>query len=139
MRIALVSDEVHPIHDDVQAWLAARGYQTVRYGALRTRADVDWAPAAREGARAVASGLCDEGIFFCWTGTGISMAANKLPGIRAALCTDAETAAGARVWNHANVLCLSNHTLTPDLAHGVLAAWFEAFDTKIGAAGVRLL
>jgi ribose 5-phosphate isomerase B len=53
------------------------------------------------------------------------MAANKVPGIRAALCTDAETARGARVWNHANVLALSNRSCNPDLVREILSAWLE--------------
>ena len=83
------------------------------------------AEVARDAACAIARGECDEGVFFCWTGTGISMAANKVPGIRAALCTDAETARGARVWNHANVLALSNRLCSPDLVKEILAAWLE--------------
>jgi ribose 5-phosphate isomerase B len=78
-------------------------------------------------------------VFFCWTGTGISMAANKVPGVRAALCGDPGTAAGARVWNHANVLCLSNRTLSRDMAREILDAWFDTEPGERGAAGVSLL
>jgi ribose 5-phosphate isomerase B len=72
----------------------------------------------------MARGDCDHGVFFCWTGTDISIAANKVSGIRAALRADPGQAAGARVWNHANVLCLSNRTLADDLAKEILTAWF---------------
>src|SRR5512142_627012 len=69
-------------------------------------------------------GEADEGILFCWTGTGVSIAANKVPGIRAALCQDAETARGARLWNRANVLCLSLRAVSPVIATEILDAWF---------------
>jgi ribose 5-phosphate isomerase B len=109
------------------------------FGALETEEAVPWAKAAEEAALAVAEGRCDEGIFFCWTGTGISMAANKVFGVRAALCVDPGTAAGARVWNHANVLCLSNRLLSEDMAKEILAAWFDTPPGTQGAEGVTLL
>jgi len=84
----------------------------------------------------VARGDCDQGVFFCWTGTGISIAANKISGIRAALCSDPGQAEGARVWNHANVLCLSNRTLADDLAKEILSAWFGAELDGRGEKGV---
>jgi ribose 5-phosphate isomerase B len=87
----------------------------------------------------VAKGECDEGIFFCWSGTGISMAANKVAGIRAALCSDPGAARAARVWNHANVLCLSNRTLSHDMAKEILAAWLDTEPGTQGSAGVRRL
>ena len=76
-------------------------------------------------AEAVASGAADEGILFCWTGTGVSIAANKVPGIRAALCDDAETARGARLWNDANVLCLSLRRTGEIMAKEILDMWFD--------------
>jgi ribose 5-phosphate isomerase B len=65
-----------------------------------------------------------EGILFCWTGTGVSIAANKVWGIRAALCEDAETARGARLWNDANLLCLSIRRTSIPLAFEILQTWF---------------
>ncbi len=132
MRIALCSDEPYAVHQVILDQLEARGHTVEPFGAIATGADAPWASTAEAAAKAVASGSCDEGIFLCWTGTGISMAANKVRGIRAALCTDPGTAAGARVWNHANVLCLSNRLLSPDLAKEILAAWF---DTEVGDKG----
>src|SRR5688572_4916884 len=87
MRIALCSDEIYPVHELCEQLLAARGHAAQRFGALGTRAEVPWAKCAEEAALAVASGACQEGVFFCWSGTGISIAANKVTGIRAALCT----------------------------------------------------
>src|SRR5262249_30253071 len=88
---------------------------------------------------AVAGGECDEGIFFCWSGTGISIAANKVGGIRAALCSDPGAAGAARVWNHANVLCLSNRSLSTDMAKEILNSWFETPEGDAGSDGVRRL
>jgi ribose 5-phosphate isomerase B len=136
VRIALCSDEPYPVHDTVRRWLEQRGHDVVAFGSVATGEEAPWALAAEQAAAAVARGDCDQGVFFCWTGTGISMAANKVAGIRAALCTDPGQAAGARVWNHANVLCLSNRTLAGDLAEEILAAWFDTEPGEQGAAGV---
>jgi ribose 5-phosphate isomerase B len=136
MRIALCSDELYPVHELVERELAARGHEVVRFGALRARAETPWALSAEEAALAVAGGACDEGIFFCWSGTGISISANKVFGVRAALCTDAGTARAARRYNHANVLCLSNRLLSGDVAKEILEAWFEPFPRELGATGV---
>lgn len=136
MRIAIGSDEVYPVHDLVIEELARRGHEVVRFGAIASGADEPWAEVAERAATAVASGDCDEGVLFCWTGTGISIAANKVAGVRAALCGDPGTAAGARVWNHANVLCLSNRTLSGDMAREILAAWLDTEPGDRGRAGV---
>ncbi len=136
MRIALCSDEPYPVHELVRAEIERRGHTVVPFGAIASKHDEPWADAAEQAALAVANGVCDEGVFFCWTGTGISMAANKVPGIRAALCIDPGTAAGARVWNHANVLCLSNRLLSNDMAREILAAWFDTEPGTRGAEGV---
>jgi ribose 5-phosphate isomerase B len=136
MRIALVSDEPYPVHSTVRDWLAERGHEVVPFGSVATGEESPWALAAEQAAEAVARGDCDQGIFFCWTGTGISMAANKVSGIRAALCSDPGQAAGARVWNHANVLCLSNRTLADDLAKEILQVWFDTEPGERGGAGV---
>ena len=137
MIIALCSDELYPVHARVRQELERRGHQVLAFGALETGREAPWALCAEQAARAVASGACAEGIFFCWSGTGISMAANKVPGIRAALCTDAGTVRAARKWNHANVLCLSNRLLSDDLAKELLEAWFEEYPRDVGASGVR--
>jgi ribose 5-phosphate isomerase B len=139
MRIALCSDESYSVHAGVRRWLEARGHEVHPFGAIASGQDEPWALVAEAAALSVASGACDEGIFFCWTGTGISIAANKVSGIRAALCTDPGQAAAARIWNHANVLCLSNRTLSDDMAKELLAAWFDTEVGDQGAAGVTLL
>lgn len=139
MRVALCSDEPYPVHATLRRELERRGHEVVPFGAVADGAEHPWAEVAEAAARAVASGACDEGVFCCWTGTGVSIAANKVPGIRAALCGDPGTAAGARVWNHANVLCLSNRTLSDDMAKEILAAWFDTPPGDRGADGVARL
>ena len=141
MRIALCSDEPYPVHDVVRTQLEARGHSVVPFGAIATGLEAPWAEVAEQAALAVAGGQCDEGIFFCWSGTGISIAANKVAGIRAALCADPGAARAARIWNHANVLCLSNRTLSGDMAKEMLEAWFasDASHNHDGDDGVKRL
>lgn len=136
MRIALASDEVYPVHAVVERELSLRGHVVERFGALATGSDAPWALCAEQAAVSVAQGSCDEGVFFCWSGTGISIAANKVGGVRAALCTDSGTARAARRYNHSNVLCLSNRLLSTDLAKEILEAWFESYPRELGQAGV---
>src|SRR5688572_1388346 len=138
MKFAVCSDEPYGVNETVVKELERRGHVVRRFGAVATGKEAPWADVAREAAEAVARGDCDEGVFFCWTGTGISMAANKVPGIRAALCTDPETARGARTWNHANVLALSNRLTSDERAKEILEAWLATppNDPK-GDAGVQ--
>src|SRR5438045_8444682 len=86
---------------------------------------MDWADVARAVGERVASGAADQGVLFCWTGTGTSIAANKVPGIRAALCHDAETARGARKWNDANVLVMSLRSKPEAVARAIGDAWLD--------------
>jgi ribose 5-phosphate isomerase B len=105
--------------------LRRRGHEPVAHGALADGERPDWAWASEAAARDVAEGRADQGIVCCWTGTGASIAANKVGGVRAALCADAETARGARRWNDANVLALSLRTTSEALLGEILDAWFE--------------
>lgn len=125
MRLAVGSDERTPLTDYVVEELRRRGFELRLVGPLAGQ-DLQWADVARQVAEMVARGEADEGILFCWTGTGVSIAANKVPGIRAALCHDAETARGARAWNQANVLCLSLRSTSQAVAREILDAWFSA-------------
>ncbi len=126
MRIALSSDERTELTDFLVRELEARGHTLLRFGAIAEGdPEVDWPLASSKAARAVARGEADEGIVCCWTGTGASIAANKVRGIRAALCHDAETARGARIWNHANVLALSLRATSIPVAKEILDAWFS--------------
>lgn len=126
MRIALSSDERTELTDFLVRELEARGHTVLRFGAIAEGdPEVDWPLASSKAARVVARGEADEGIVCCWTGTGASIAANKVRGIRAALCHDAETARGARIWNHANVLALSLRATSIPVAKEILDAWFS--------------
>ncbi|OAN45736.1 galactose isomerase [Chloroflexus islandicus] len=123
MRIAVGSDEKNYLTDALIAELERRGHELILFGPLAGNND-PWPDVGRAVGEAVASGQADQGIVCCYTGTGVSIAANKVPGIRAALCHDAQTAAGARKWNDANVLALSLRLTTPELAREMLDAWF---------------
>lgn len=129
MRVALGSDLAGPLLEAIEAWLAARRHEVIRFGALREGADDAWPSVARAVGECVAAGEAGCGILCCWTGTGVSIAANKVPGVRAALCGDAATAAGAREWNDANVLCLSLRATSPAVAEEILEAWFSGAPT----------
>ena len=126
MKIALGSDDSTPLTDFVAEDLGRRGHDVVRTGALVSGADPRWPAVGERVGAMVASGDCAQGILFCYTGTGVSMAANKVRGVRAALCHDAQTAAGARRWNDANVLVMSLRSTSPDEASEMLDAWFSA-------------
>src|SRR6266571_9031631 len=126
MKIAVGSDERTHLTDMLTEELRKRGHDLVLFGPLAENdSDVDWPLVSSKVAEAVAVGEADEGIVCCWTGTGASIAANKVSGIRAALCHDAETARGARIWNHANVLALSLRATTEAIAKEILDAWFS--------------
>lgn len=136
MKIALASDEPYPVHKFVLSYLKELGHDVVLCGSFQSGTTEDsWVQAIHQGATLVNQQDCEEGIFFCWTGTGASIVSNKLPELRAALCTDAETARGARLWNHANVLVLSNRLLSEPLAKEIIDAWFEPYDVNKGLAG----
>jgi ribose 5-phosphate isomerase B len=125
MRIAVAADERTGVAEAVVEELRRRGHEPVVHGALSDGERDDWAWASEAAARDVAGGAADQGIVCCWTGTGASIAANKVPGVRAALCSDAETARGARKWNDANVLALSLRTTSAALLEEILDAWFS--------------
>lgn len=113
----------------IDAWLRERGHVVVHFGALREGDDDAWTSMADATAQAVASGAADFGIVCCWSGTGASIAANKVSGVRAALCADAVTAQDARTWNDANVLALSLRATSGDAAREILAAFFSGSPT----------
>src|SRR5919109_1380382 len=117
MRIVVGADDEGPVAETVVDELRARGHDV-------TVLDRDqWPDVARKVAESVAAGEADQGVLFCWTGTGTSMAANKVPGVRAALAWDPWIADGARRWNDANVLVMSLKRTEPDTARAILDAW----------------
>jgi ribose 5-phosphate isomerase B len=125
MRISVAADERTGVADAVVEELRRRGHEPLLHGALNDGERDDWAWCSEAAARDVAEGRADQAVVCCWTGTGASIAANKVDGIRAALCGDAETARGARRWNDANVLALSLRSTSPALLEEILDGWFE--------------
>jgi ribose 5-phosphate isomerase B len=126
VKIAVAADERTGIAEAVVEELRRRGHEPIPHGALAERERNDWAWASEAAARDVAEGRADQAVVACWTGTGASIAANKVPGVRAALCADAETARGARKWNDANVLALSLRSTSEALLGEILDGWFDA-------------
>jgi ribose 5-phosphate isomerase B len=139
MRIAVGSDMTAPLTDSLVAALREGGHDVELLGPLAGGGE-EWAEVGADVARRVAAGDADRGVVCCWTGTGVSIAANKVAGARAALCGDAETARGARRYNHANVLALSIRATSPPVGIEVLEAFLdepagaEDFDTRNVAA-----
>lgn len=119
MRIAFGTDEQTAVTDAVEAWLAEHGHDVV----VVAERGGPWPGVGAAVGRAVAAGEADRGVVCCWTGTGVSIAANKVPGIRAALCTDRGTAEGARRWNDANVLAFGLRLTTGAVVEELLDAF----------------
>jgi ribose 5-phosphate isomerase B len=117
MRIVVGADDEGAVADVVVDELQARGHD------VTVLEREQWPDVARKVGEAVASGEADQGMVFCWTGTGTAMAANKVPGVRAALVWDPWIAEGARRWNDANVLVMSLKRTAPETAREILDAW----------------
>ena len=124
MKISIGADERLTVVEAALEILQERGDEITWYGP-EEEGTSPWPQVARQVAEDVAEGRAEEGILFCWTGTGVSLAANKVPGVRAALCVDAETARGARLWNNANVLCISMRLTSENILEEIIEAWFE--------------
>ncbi|WP_419847297.1 RpiB/LacA/LacB family sugar-phosphate isomerase [Candidatus Poriferisocius sp.] len=121
MRIAFGTDEPTTLTDAIKQHLTDQGHDVV----AATAEGAPWPDVGRSVGEAVVGDAADVGVVCCWTGTGVSMAANKVPGVRAALCTDAETARGARRWNDANVLALSLRLVSAEVAAEMLNAFLD--------------
>jgi ribose 5-phosphate isomerase B len=119
VRVAFGTDDDAPLAAAVMAHLAEAGHAVEVVAA-----GPPWPTVGRRVGEAVATGRADRGVVCCWTGTGVSMAANKVPGVRAALCVDAETARGARRWNDANVVALSLRLTSRPVAEEIIDAFF---------------
>ena len=125
MRISVAADERTAVAEAVVEELRRRGHEPIVHGALNDDERDDWAWASEAAARDVAEGRAEQAVVCCWTGTGASIAANKVAGVRAALCSDAATARGARTWNDANVLALSLRATSEPVLGEILDGWFE--------------
>jgi len=124
-RVVVGSDELYPCAREAVEYLRRRGFEVLTEGALKTGRPEPWPIVAHEVALYVSKGLVDFGVLVCYTGTGVSIVANKLPGVRAALCNDPETARGARLWNDANILAMSGRLVTEILAREIIDAWLS--------------
>jgi ribose 5-phosphate isomerase B len=124
MRIAIGSDERTALTDAVVDDLRGRGFEVELLGPLEGGGE-EWAEVGEAVGRRVADGSCDTAVLFCWTGTGASIAANKVPGVRAALCGDAETARMARRYNRANTLVMSLRATSEQLGREIVEAFLE--------------
>jgi ribose 5-phosphate isomerase B len=138
MRIALGADDSTRLVASIAEFLEAAGHRVARYGKAAGE-DEAWGDTGRRVAEAVASGSHELGVVCCWTGTGVSIAANKVAGVRAALCTDAETARGARKWNDANVLALSLRLTSEAVAREILSAFLEQTYEETEARSLSVL
>lgn len=142
MRVAFGSDERTALTDAVRAELEARGHVVAATGPASddpSEHDRQWAEVGRAVGEAVARGDAETGVLFCWTGTGASIAANKVRGVRAALCTDAATAVGARRWNDANVLVMGLRLTGGEVAREILDPWFATAADPAEAANIARL
>lgn len=124
MKIAVASDERVGVAKSLVVSLEKRGHEPILHGALVDKKHDNWAWTSEEAARDVAEGRADQAVICCWTGTGAAIAANKIPGVRAALCLDAETSQGARRWNDANALVLSLRSTSDAEMEEILDSWF---------------
>jgi ribose 5-phosphate isomerase B len=130
LRIAISADELTGVAASLPERVRARGHEPLLHGAYVRDEPPDWAWASERAARDVAEGAAAQAIVACWTGTGASIAANKVTGVRAALCADAQTAAGARRWNDANVLALSLRTTSEAQLEEILDAWLASVPSE---------
>lgn len=133
MKILVTSDEKTALTDYSVDYLKSIGLEVVLHGALKEKND-KWAEIGKEAAEMVMNGHTDTGIFFCWSGTGICMAANKVKGARAALCWNAETVRLARKWDDANILCVPLYRTSNETMKEIIDAWFA---TKFDEEGLN--
>ena len=131
LKLAVGSDEKTVLTDFVVEELKRRGHALTLFGPLTGDA-MGWHDVGEKVGLEVSHGRVDQGIPFCWTGTGVTIVANKVPGVRAALCWDAETAKGARMWDDANVLAMSLRSTSTPVAKEILDSWFSSSAVTTG-------
>lgn len=124
-KVIVGSDDLYVCSKEAVEYLKKKGFDVITAGTLKTGKPEPWPDVAHDVALMVSRGDVEFGILVCYTGTGVSIVANKVPGIRAALCNDPETARGARLWNNANVLVMSGRLVTDILAREIIEAWLS--------------
>ena len=132
--MAFGTDEETAVTQALVTHLKAAGHDV-----MFPAAGAEWPEVGRHVATAVATGAADRGVVCCWTGTGVSIAANKVAGVRAALCPDADTARGARRWNDANVVALGLRLTSETVGKEIVDAFLaEGADAGEAAAVARV-
>ncbi|TDA42312.1 MAG: RpiB/LacA/LacB family sugar-phosphate isomerase, partial [Thermoproteota archaeon] len=121
-NVAIGSDDHYPVVDFIVEELKRRGFDLIKVGFLREGKPYPWQKVGFEVGELVAKGEALFGVVICYTGTGVCIAANKVKGIRAALCFDSQTARGARMWNDANVLAISGRFTSNEVAREIIDA-----------------
>jgi ribose 5-phosphate isomerase B len=124
-KVAIGSDDLYPAAKFAFEYLKKKGYEVIPVGSLKTNKPEPWPLVGIEVGKMVAEGKADWGILVCYTGTGVSIAANKVRGVRAALCNDAQTARGARLWNDANILAMSGRLVSEEVAKEIIESWIS--------------
>ena len=124
MKIAIGSDESNNLTNFVIENIRSRGIEVVLIGPLCGK-NIEWVDVAEEVAKQVSDHIVDQGMLFCWTGTGVTLVSNKVHNVRAALCNDGETARGARAWNDANLLCISLRSTSEAVASEIIESWLS--------------
>ncbi|MEM0260552.1 MAG: RpiB/LacA/LacB family sugar-phosphate isomerase [Sulfolobales archaeon] len=119
------SDDLYPVALFLKDYLSKKGFEVITVGSLKTGKPEPWPQVGFEIGEMVSRGEVDFGIVICYTGTGVSIAANKVKGVRAALVFDSHSARGARMWNDANVLALSGRLTSPEVGREIIEAWLE--------------
>mgnify|MGYP002713172900 CR=1 FL=1 len=123
MKVIVSSDEYCSLIPRILQEIEKAGHAG-HYAGPGPGEEQDWPDVTARAVKRVIAKEFDEAVVLCWTGTGATLAANKVRGIRAALCNDAETARGARIWNHANVLALSIRKTSDPMVREILSAWY---------------
>ncbi len=131
MKLAVGGDKKTVLTDFVVEEFKRRGH-TITLSSPMKREAMGWPDVGEKIGTEASSGRADQGVVFCWTGTGVTIAANKVSGVRAALCWDAETAKGARMWDDANVLAMSLRSTSTAIAKEILDSWFSSSAVATG-------
>jgi len=124
-RVIVAADRPYEVARFIVDYLRSKGYEVIPMGALKDGNPVPWPDAGYMAAKSLSRGEADTAILMCYTGTGITIVANKVKGVWAAPCIDAQTAKLARLLNNANALTLSARLITEELAKEIVEAWFS--------------
>lgn len=125
MKLVVASDERNKLTDYVLDYLNSLGHQIILLGALGSSPNDKWVEIGKEAAFLVSEGKVERGILFCWSGTGICMAVNRIKGARAALCWTPEIARLSRKWDDANILVMALVNTKEEVAKEMIDIFFQ--------------